>query len=235
MQKLPRSFGGALLLVLTLLHAPALYADPPSASDASTRSTLAAAIADRLTPLLPAGERLGGVDLECDPPAGATLNEVAPGVAQLQARSFLVVLEHDHRTLACGATVRAERQVLIAVRDIAAGEAVTDADFRPQWIDAFGTAANGMVTLPSSTGLVATSAIHAGQAPSAWQLARPPLIRPGDLVTVTVTNGPVSLRAQLRSNATAALGDTALLINPESGLPVAVTVTGLRTAALEMQ
>jgi flagella basal body P-ring formation protein FlgA len=215
---------------------PALVAADPIPS-AITPSTLAltALIADRIAPLVPTGERVDQVTLDCDPPAGATVSEVAPGVTQLQSRSFVVVLEHDHRTLACGATVRAERHVLVAVHDIAPGDPVAESDFRSQWVDAFGGAINDLAEFPQGSGLIAASAIRAGQSPGPWQLKRPAAVHPGDLVSVMVTNGPITVRAQLRATSTAALGETATVINPESGLPVAVTVTGSKTAELEIQ
>ncbi len=227
-----KSLAGALLLGAMFACRGLAAAD---GSTTEVRKLLAAQIADRIASLLPAGDRLDGVTLECDPPADATLREVAPGIAQLQTSSFLVVFEHDHATQACGVSLRAARQVLAAVHDIAPGEVVSDTDFRLQWIDAFAGAPGYLVALPLSSGLVAASAIRAGQALVASQLTHPSMIHPGDLVMVTVTDGPVSLHAQLRSNTKAALGDAITLINPDSGQPVAVTVTGPKTASMELQ
>jgi flagella basal body P-ring formation protein FlgA len=54
-------------------------------------------------------------------------------------------------------------------------------------------------------------------------------------VTVVVKNGAVTVRTQLRAQSQASVGDTATMVNPLTGTPVAVTVTGLRTAELVMQ
>jgi len=223
------------LSALACLLPTVAHADSAPPTIAQTKATLTALIADRLAPLVPTGERVDEVVLECDPPAIATLGEVAPGVTQLQSRGFLVVLNYANRTLTCGATVRAERQVLVAVRDLMPGDPVTASDFRAQWVDAFGGVANNLTEFPQGAGLVAASAIRAGQSLGPWQLKRPEQVHPGDLVAVTVADGPVTVRAQLRATSAAALGETVTVINPDSGLPVTATVTGPKTAQLEIQ
>ncbi len=226
----------AIAFILGAMFATrAIAGDASRSSSTDVRKILAAQIADRVAALLPAGDRLDSVSLECDPPADATLREVAPGVARLQTSQLLVMLEHDRATQSCGVSVRVERQVLAAVRDIGPNEAVSEADFRPQWLDAFAGSTGYLSAFPATGGMVAAVPIRAGQALSASQLTRPAMVHPGELVTVTVTDGPVNLRAQLRSNNNAALGDTATLINPESGQPVTVTITGPKTASLDLQ
>jgi flagella basal body P-ring formation protein FlgA len=66
------------------------------------------------------------------------------------------------------------------------------------------------------------------------QLARQVAVRPGDLVTVVVHNGPVTLRTQLESRSTATIGERATLMNPDAGGSVTVNVTGQKSAELVM-
>ncbi|HLW72262.1 MAG TPA: flagellar basal body P-ring formation chaperone FlgA [Candidatus Binataceae bacterium] len=216
---------------------PAASSAHPGASAPTTAAPplpdLNAALVARVTPLMPPGVTLQAVTLGCDPPAGATLADVAPGMTQLQSRSLTVVLTHDGATTACTAIVAAQRQVLVAARDIAAGEAVATSDFQAQAVEAFSAAPNALEQLPR-TSMVAANPIRAGQPLYAYQLIRPLAIHPGDLVIVTISNGPVTVRAQLQSNSAASVGDTATVINPESGAPVGVTVTGVKTAELVM-
>jgi flagella basal body P-ring formation protein FlgA len=221
---------GALAVVLGL--SATVGADPPGPAS-QLASDLSATLAARVAPLLPGGARLESVSLGCTPPAKATIQDVAPGLTQLNSRGLVIVLRDGDHTIACSATVAAQRQVLVAARDLAAGESVVADDVQPQWVDAFTGAPNALDELPR-TGLVTAGTIRAGQPLYAWQLIRPIAIHPGDLVTVMIINGPVTVRAQLEANSTAAVGETATVINPDNGTPVGVTVTGPKTAELVM-
>jgi flagella basal body P-ring formation protein FlgA len=217
-----------------LLPATSILQASPTEAPAAIAPTpdLIAEVSAQLAPLLPDGVRLQGLDLGCKPPVGAVLKAVAPGMARLAARGFVVEFQQGDRTLACGATLNAQRQVLAAAHAIAAGDNVTQADFQLQWIDAFVGSIGALNALPGPGPFVATTAIRAGAPVLQAQLSRPLAVHPGDLVSVTVRNGPVTVRAQLEARSAAAVGETASVINPESGLPVTVTVTGEKTAAL---
>ena len=82
---------------------------------------------------------------------------------------------------------------------------------------------------------VSATLIRAGQPLYENSLRRPIAVHPGDQVTVLVKNGAVTVRAQLQAQTQAAVGDSATMINPASGMPVAVIVTGPRIAELVMQ
>ena len=192
-------------------------------------------IETQIAPLLPEGVRLRDVALGCEAPANAQLSQVAPGVSRLNSRGFVVELRDGERTLACSATLEAERRILVANHDIAQGQALGTGDFELRWIPAFGSSSDALSSLPSTGPLIAATAMRAGDALSPFQITRPLAIRPGDLVTVVVKNGPVTVRTQLESRSSASVGDSASLINPETGLPVTVTVTGAKSAELVMQ
>jgi flagella basal body P-ring formation protein FlgA len=217
------ALGGGLMFVPTArAQAPAVASD------------LSAEVAARVDALLPPGSRLDGVTLGCTPPPGATLRDVAPGVSRLASRGFVVMLAVTDHAVACSTTVSAQRQVLVATRDLPSGAPLAPEDFAPQWTDAFAGAAGALTELPAVGDLVAAAAIRSGQPLFAYQMTRPLAIHPGDRVTVMVHNGPVTVRAQLESNSSAAIGDSATVINPESGTPVGVTVTGIRAAELTL-
>jgi flagella basal body P-ring formation protein FlgA len=227
-------FGAALITIGSAAAASASLSstNPPSPS-ASPKTT--AEIATKVTALLPEGTRLRSVDLGCQPPAGAVLKEVAPGITQLNSRGFVVEFQTGDRTVTCSATLEAERLILVAARGIAPGEMLSAADFEPSWTDAFGGSTTALSSLPGAGPFVATTAIAAGQPLLAVEITRPLAIHPGDLVTVVIKNGPVTVRTLLEARSAAAIGDSASLINPESGMPVAVTVTGEKTAELVIQ
>jgi flagella basal body P-ring formation protein FlgA len=205
----------------------------PSPSSAST--ALVAEIAVKLSPLLPEGVRLDNVTLGCQPPDDAVLTQVAPGITRLNSSGFVVELRTGDRTLACSATLNAQRQILVAAHDIAQGQTLSAADFGSRWIDAFGGSMDALSSLPLHGPFLASTAIRTGDPLLAIQLSRPLAVRAGDLVTVVVKNGPVTVRTQLEARSSASVGDSASVVNPETGLPVTVRVTGEKAAELEMQ
>jgi flagella basal body P-ring formation protein FlgA len=102
-------------------------------------------------------------------------------------------------------------------------------------VDAFSVGSGSLDVFPSNGPYAASTYIRAGQPVYQNQVARPIAVHAGELVMVLVKNGPVTVRAQLQSQSTAAVGETATMINPGSGRPILVTVTGPRAAELVMQ
>jgi flagella basal body P-ring formation protein FlgA len=185
--------------------------------------------------LVPADVRVDSVALGCKPPAGATLKTVAPGIASLTSRSFMVELQSGDRSMFCSASMNASRQLAVATHDINLDAPIAQSDFAPAWIDAFSVAPGALASFPSDGSYVSAMAIRAGQPLYPNSLKHPIAVHPGDLVSVLVKNGPVTVRAQLQSQSQAAVGETASMINPSSGAPVTVTVTGPKMAELVIQ
>jgi flagella basal body P-ring formation protein FlgA len=77
--------------------------------------------------------------------------------------------------------------------------------------------------------------IRAGQPLYQSAITRPIAVHPGEMVTVMVKNGPVRLRALLQAQSQGAVGDSVTLVNPASGTPVMVVVTGPHSAELVLQ
>jgi flagella basal body P-ring formation protein FlgA len=218
--------------------ASATKATTPAAANLPSHSSsqqLISEIAIKVAPLLAAGIRLRSVALGCQPPAGALLNQVAPGIARLTSRGFVVEFLAGDRTIACSATLDAQRQILVARQDIPQGQALSSADFELSWVDAFGGSMDALNVLPADGPFLAATAIRAGDPLLTIELTRPLAIRPGDLVTVLVKNGPVTVRTELEARSSAAVGDSVSVVNPDTGLPLTVTATGVRTAELVMQ
>ena len=179
--------------------------------------------------------RIEDVTLGCKPPAGATLKAVAPGITSLTSRSFMVELQSGDRSMFCSAAMDASRQLMTAAHDLDADAPVSEADFASNWVDAFSTAPGALASFPAQGPYVSATPIRAGQPLYQNSLKRPIAVHPGDIVTVLVKNGPITVRAQLQAQTQAAVGDSATMINPGSGMPVAVTVTGPKLAELVMQ
>jgi len=221
---------------MTAVWAYARAASPiSSAADPDTAKTLEAEIAHRVVPLTAPGVRIGSVKINCPVTAGTTLKDVAPGISQLNSRTFMVELENDHGVRSCGATLDAQKQVLVASRALAASQPVSAHDFTLGWVDAFTGAPGASTSFDFSGSLVATTFIAAGQPLYPTELTKPIAVHPGDSVTVVVRNGAITVRTELESRSSASIGDSATLLNPETGTSVQVRVTGVRTGELVMQ
>jgi len=214
---------------------PAASADSRPGTARSPSAKIGAEVMARLAAIVPQGVRVDSVTLGCDAAADAALIDVAPGVTQLQSRGFVVELKSGGRTIGCSATFSGKRSVIAATHDIAADAPVSAGDFKSVFVDAFGIAPGALETVPAQGQYVAVTPIRAGQPLYPTQIARPIAVRPGDLVSVVVHNGPVTLRTQLESRSTAAIGETATLMNPETGGSVIVKVTGEKNAELVMR
>jgi flagella basal body P-ring formation protein FlgA len=234
----------ALMIIWSAAHAdsssPAASPQPtasakPEAGQAAESDELIKEIQVGLARIVPVDMRIDSVTLGCKPPTGVTLKTVAPGITSLTSRSFMVELQSGDRSMFCSAALNASRQLMTATRDLDPDAPVTVADFASNWVDAFSTAPGALANFPNQGPYVSATSIRAGQPLYSNSLKRPIAVHPGDLVTVLVKNGPITVRAQLQAQTQAAVGDDATMINPGSGMPVAVTVTGPKTAELVMQ
>ena len=227
------------ILIVLAIGLPSAYAQTPSAiatpSTSENPAELTRQIQVNLLRMVPADIRIDSVALGCKPPAGATLKTVAPGITNLTSRSFMVELQSGERSMYCSASMNASRQLAVALHDINLDAAVTQSDFSPVWIDAFSTAPGALASFPAEGSYVSAITIRAGQPLYAYSLKHPIAVHPGDIVSVLVKNGPVTVRAQLQSQSQAAVGETASMINPSSGTAVTVTVTGPKMAELAIQ
>jgi flagella basal body P-ring formation protein FlgA len=198
-------------------------------------AALESQIEAQLPAMLPEGLRLDRVTLGCKPSAHAVLRTIAPGYSRLNARSFMVELGDGARSVFCPATIDASRRVMVAVHDLQPGQTIAAEDFQVQWVDAFSGAVSALSAFPEHGPYASATVIRAGEPLYQCAITRPIAIHPGDLVTVTVKNGPVRVRAQLQAQSQGAVGDSVTLVNPSSGMPVMVVVTGPHTAELELQ
>lgn len=226
-----------VILGAVLLTAVVALADtnPPSNAGVASPDDMKAQIAAHVAQILPDGMRIKAIGLEFTAPAGATLVSVAPGVTRLMSRYLMVQLQVNGRMMAYTATVDAERQVIAVQHDIAAGAPITDADVQTQWVEAFNADPGALRAFPAGSELVAATELHAGEPLYTGSFTRAIAVHPGDVVNVLVKNGPVTVRTQLEARSAAAVGDTATMVNPQSGTPVTVSVTGPKAAELVMQ
>ncbi len=221
-----RLAAAALAAVIAMSIAQAARADSPPADP------LAAQIEERLAPLLPDGLRLTAVTLACKPPPGSMIKQVAPGISRLSSPAFTVELSTSGGTLICSAQAHVERRALVAARDLGAGQEVSANDFRTGWVDAFAAPPDLVAALDSNVTLIAP--VRQGEPVSASMLRKTVMVKQGEMVSVTVTNGGVSLRTHLKAGSDGAIGEYVTMENPTSGKLVTAQVTGRDAAHIEL-
>ena len=212
-----------------------VVAKDPANDAADVAEGLESQIQAQLPAMVSEGMRVDRVTLGCKPAAHAILKTIAPGFARLTSRTFMIELQDQGRSAYCPATMEASRQVLVAIRDIPPSETITAQDFQPQWVDAFSGAVSALPVFPNQGPYASATVIVAGQPLYQNSITRPIAVHAGEMVTVMVKNGPVKLRAQLQAQSQGSVGDSVTLLNPSSGTPVMVTVTGPRSAELVLQ
>ncbi len=226
-------FGATLLTAVWAFAGPtaatSVGANPPPSTDLEAR------IVERLAPLMPPGVRIRKVEIPCRLEAGAALKSVASGITRLTSRSFTVEFEVNRRIRFCSASLEAQRQVLVATRDLAADAPVSARDFAPGWVDAFSAAPGAASEFDFTAPMVTATSIRAGQPLYPTALVKPVAVRPGDLVTVVIKNGPITVKTELESRATASIGDSATMLNQQTGTTMQVSVTGVRTGELVLR
>ncbi|MGH7906354.1 MAG: flagellar basal body P-ring formation chaperone FlgA [Candidatus Binataceae bacterium] len=198
-----------------------------------TSGPLISEIRTRLQKLMPPSTRISTVWLQCDPPDGARLQAVAPGLSRLTAPGFSVEFSSAKGAVICSARATLERQVLVAIHDLSAGEIVSAADFVPQWVDTSAAGYGAMTQIEGQPTLLAP--IGAGQPVLSSLLQKTTLIRPGEMVNVTVRNGGVTLRTHLKAGGSGGEGDYVTLENPSSGKMVGAQVSGRDAAEIIIQ
>jgi flagella basal body P-ring formation protein FlgA len=201
----------------------------------AARKALEARIGEQLQPLVPPETRLRSVSLGCSAGPDTQLKAVAPGVSQLSSPSITVELEHNGRTRLCSALVALQHRVLRAARDIPPGQELSAADFTSGWADAASLAPGALSSFSLPAPRIAAVFIPAGAPVYANQLVRPVAIRAGELVSVLVRNGPVTLKTRMQARSNAAVGDNTVLLNPAGATAVTVRVTGPHSAELLLQ
>ncbi len=210
----------------------ALSIAPAAIAGSDAADPLTAQIAERLAPRLTDGLQLKAITLACKPPPGATLKEVAPGVPRLSSPAFTVELSTPGGTLICSAQAQVERRALVAARDLGAGQEVSGNDFRPGWVDAFASPPDLVNAIDSNVTLIAP--IRQGDPVSASMLRKTVMVRQGEMVSITVTNGGVSLRTHLKAEGDGAIGEYVTMENPTSGRLITAQVTGKDSAHIEL-
>jgi flagella basal body P-ring formation protein FlgA len=115
-------------------------------------------------------------------------------------------------------------QALTYARNIATGEILSAADLI--WSDEVTAAPDGFSDPEAAIGKSARHTLRAGAAASLHDLALPKVIKRDDLVSVTFADDGVSLTLQAKATADAAVGDSVMVINPQSKKAIEAICSG---------
>jgi len=119
---------------------------------------------------------------------------------------------------------RGNVEVLTWSRSINAGEIVQPQDLT--WAKMAGAPADAPADADAVIGLAAKRPLRAGSAVSQRDVSAPQVIKAGDIVTVTWSDGYVTLTMQGKAMRAATLGDTVLVQNPVSKKVIEALATG---------
>jgi flagella basal body P-ring formation protein FlgA len=186
-----------------------------SAQQAQLKAQLTQQVKQALQGIVPSGLRLTSVRLECNPPDGATIKQVAPGIESLSSPGFTVELDSPQGTIYCSATAKVQAQVLVAAHGLSAGQTVSKADFRIGWADAFTGSPDALSTLDGRAVMLVP--LRAGSVVHSSDLCKAIAIHSGEIVAVTVRNGAVTVVTHLKAVNDAGEGESVTLENPTSG------------------
>jgi flagella basal body P-ring formation protein FlgA len=225
----------ALALALTALSAPAFAATVTLRSDttdADGRITL--------------GELFDGAGAASGMVVGARIGPSAvldAGAVQAMARRAglewsnpqgirrIVVRAGAETASAAGpAAARGNVEVLTWTRSLAAGEIVQPSDM--VWSKAAAAPADAPRDAEAVIGLAAKRPLRSGAVASARDVSAPQVIKAGDMIAVTYTDGGISLTLTGKALAPAATGDLLSVQNMSSKKIIQAIVTGPGAAAI---
>lgn len=132
-----------------------------------------------------------------------------------------------------GAAARGNVEVLTYARSLAAGEMVQPEDL--VWSKAAAAPSDAPSDADQVIGLAARRPLRAGAAVSARDVSAPQVIKAGEIVTVTYSDGQISLALQAKAMAAAAPGQTLAVQNTASKKILQAVAVGPGQAAVGPQ
>jgi flagella basal body P-ring formation protein FlgA len=137
------------------------------------------------------------------------------------------------RTVLCKATVEAYGDVVVATRDIPAGQTIGPHDVALEQV-LLGESQQDIVrSLDEAVGFVTRTGAFAGQPVSRRGLVPPLVIKRGQIVNVEVRTGGLVVRTLAKAKADGRAGESILCINPESKEEYPGTVRSDGTVVVE--
>jgi len=158
----------------------------------------------------------------------------ANGLTWPNAEGFTRIVVKGEAASSAPAGARAGRtvQALTWSRNIAAGEIVRAEDLVWADVQSHMAAADAPRDADSVIGQAAKRPLRAGSAVSAKDLSSPQVIKKGDLIAVTFSDGGVSLTLQATAMQSAAVGESFSVMNTQSKKTIVAVATGPGTAAV---
>lgn len=160
------------------------------------------------------------------PRAGLQLPAVADPQAEVVWRGYVLYGNNRRFSISARARITTTTTRVIALADLAVGEAVREDQVRLESFDTFALDDRPARNLDEVVGYVPRSAIRSGSTVLRSQLSRAPEVARGDVVKVEVTAGGAHLLFEGKAQTDGVTGKTILVKNLTSGKDFRAVVTG---------
>jgi flagella basal body P-ring formation protein FlgA len=160
------------------------------------------------------------------PRTGLQLPAVADPQAEVVWRGYVLYGNNRRFSISARARITTTTTRVIALADLAVGEAVRDDQVRLESFDTFALDDRPARNLDEVVGYVPRSAIRSGSTVLRSQLSRAPEVAQGDVVKVEVTAGGAHLLFEGKAQTDGVTGKTILVKNLTSGKDFRAVVTG---------
>jgi flagella basal body P-ring formation protein FlgA len=160
------------------------------------------------------------------PRTGLQLPAVADPQAEVVWRGYVLYGNNRRFSISARARITTTTTRVIALADLAVGEAVRDDQVRLESFDTFALDDRPARNLDEVVGYVPRSAIRSGSTVLRSQLSRAPEVARGDVVKVEVTAGGAHLLFEGKAQTDGVTGKTILVKNLTSGKDFRAVVTG---------
>lgn len=144
--------------------------------------------------------------------------------ANAQGVRLIAVRSSAASANAAPAAARANVEVLTYARSLSAGEIVAPEDL--VWAKVAAAPADAPSDAEQVIGLAAKRPLRAGAAVSARDVSAPQVIKRGEMVMVTYSDGQITLTLQAKATGSAAAGETLNVQNPSSNKVIQAVATG---------
>ena len=160
------------------------------------------------------------------PRSGLQLPAVADPQAEVVWRGYVLYGNNRRFSISARARITTTTTRVIALADLAVGEAVREDQVRLESFDTFALDDRPARNLDEVVGYVPRSAIRSGSTVLRSQLSRAPEVARGDVVKVEVTAGGAHLLFEGKAQTDGVTGKTILVKNLTSGKDFRAVVTG---------
>jgi flagella basal body P-ring formation protein FlgA len=143
-----------------------------------------------------------------------------------------ILADSASKQVTINAVARAWEQQVVVAKPLSLHKVLSSSDFTPHRVLVESLSDHPLLSLDQCVGQQAATELRPGQTMTSQLVDAVPLVRSGQLVTISVTRGTVHLRAVARAMEQGALGQTIKVRNENTRDLLDVTITGPQEARL---